>query len=223
MGLKQSIQKEREKLKDATFSQKLEFFWDYYKFPAISLVIILMIIGSFIHSAVTSKDVVLSGICLNCYQSSFETYYDDLTADFLKKQDVNPSRYTIEINASMVFDPDNREAAEINYQSVQRIGAQITVGDLDFMIGNLDAMMDFVESGTFYDLSEVLTEEELAEYVPYLINREQSIPVLVDLSSCDALAEGYPYLQEPLVLGVAVNAPHVDMIREWISYLLGDI
>ncbi len=219
MSLKHSIQEESEKLKEASLQKKLEYFWDYYRWHLISFLVVLGIIGSFVQSARASKEAILSGICLNCYQSSFE-HMDVLAEEFLREQNVDDSKYMVEMNGGMIFDPENAEAAEISYQSIQRIGAQVTVGELDFMIGNLDAMMHFSESGTFYGLSEVLSAEELARLDPYLIRNDQSEPIFVDVSSCEKLMECYPYMREPLVLGIAVNAPHLETIPLWLNYLL---
>lgn len=248
MGLN-NLKKEREKLKNASLNQKLEFFWDYYKWPAVSVMIVLAVIGSFVHSAVMSKDVILSGICLNCYQSSFEPRFDTLTEAFLQDQNLDPSEFAVEINTSLIYAPGDENAAETNYQTVQRIGAQITAKDLDFAVGNLEAMLEFAYTDTFCDLSLLLSEEELARYEPYLLyvdlavveavldqpqadiqwldckspeKMERPVPVLIDMSSCGALMENYPYLQETLALGVAVNAPHEDMIPSLIDFLMHD-
>ena len=220
MGLGNDFRSEREKLKNANTKQKLQFFWDYYKWVVIVGLIVIAVVISFVYPAIESKDVVLSGICLNSYQSSFETSYDVLIQDFLTAQGLDPDDCTMELTAGMIYDPDNQDAAEINYQSIQRIGAQITMGGLDVMIGNLGAMQAFADSGSFYELSEVLPQELMERYEPHLIPGVQGNWILIDVSGCDQLMENYPYLSEPLVLGIAVNAPNREMIVELIAYLL---
>ena len=217
--MKGLLQKDKEVLKNSSLQQKLEFLLDYYKWPAIAVVLAIAIIASFVIPAVTAKETVLAGVFLNCYQSSFEDLQGNLSEDILTALGKNPAKCAVELNTGLIYDPDNAEAAEINYQSIQRIGAQVAVGDLDFMVGNYEAMLAFAESGTFYALSEVLRPEELAQYEPWVI--AQSDGVLLDISSCSALMEGYPYLQEPLVLGIAVNAPNPEQIPELLYYLFG--
>ncbi len=216
--MKGLLQKDKEVLKNSNLQQKLEFLLDYYKWPAIAVLVAIAIIASFVIPAVTAKDVVLSGIFLNSYQSAFENLQaEEMTEDILVALGEDPEACTAELSTGMIFDPDNKEAAEISYQVVQRIGAQVAVGDLDFVVGNYEAMAAFAESGTFYSLSEVLSPEELAQYEPWVM--EQSGGVLLEVSGCGALMEGYPYLQEPLVLAIAVNAPHPEQIPELLQYL----
>lgn len=215
--MKGLLQKDKEVLRSSTSRQKLEFLLDYYKWPAIAVLLAIAMIASFVVPAVTAKETVLAGVFLNCYQSSFENLQQELSEEILTALGGESAKYAVELNTGLVYDPDNKEAAEINYQSVQRIGAQVTMGDLDFMVGNYEAMEAFAESGTFYALSEVLRPEELAEYEPWVL--EQSGGILLDVSGCSALTAGYPYLQEPLVLAIAVNAPHPDQIPELLHYL----
>ncbi len=216
--MKGLLQRDKDVLKNSNLQQKLEFLLDYYKWPAIAVVLTIVIIASFVIPAVTAKDVVLSGILLNSYQSSFENLpVEELAEDILAALGADPEACTAELSTGLIFDPDNKEAAEISYQVAQRIGAQVSIGELDFVVGNYEAMAAFAESGTFYALSEVLRPEELTQYEPWVL--EQSDGVLLDVSSCGALMEGYPYLREPLVLAIAVNAPHPEQIPKLLNFL----
>lgn len=243
MVLKSYIHAEQEKLKYATGKQKWEYFWEYYKWPVFAAMLVLAVIASFVHSAVARKNVVLSGVFLNCYQSSFEEETPGIMDAFLNEQKLDLKKYVVEVNTSLVFDPYGEEASQDNYQTVQRIGAQITAKELDFVVGNLEAVRDFAYSDTFYDLTTILSKEQLAQYEGKLLyvdaalldqagawtqwpdckqpdQMRKPVPVMLDVSSCDALMEQYPYLTEPLVLAVAVNAPHEDRVREIVDFLL---
>lgn len=49
---------------------------------------------------------------------------------------------------------------------------------------------------------------------------EKPVPIFIDLSWCEALSDIYPEAAEPVVLAVAVNAPHTDMIGLWLEFLM---
>lgn len=207
MHVKEDIRNARKEMKNAPLNKKLEYFWDYHKWHVVAAVAVLAIILSFVIPAVTAKKTVLSGALLNCYQVSMDAGAEKLPQALLEALGEDPEKCTVELNFGLVFDPENEEAAQLNYQSVQAIGAQVTLGELDFLVGNLEAMEAFAESGTFYALAEVFPDGDSGEY-------------FVDVSTCPLLAECYPYLTEPLVLGIPVNATNIDRIPALLEYLL---
>lgn len=49
---------------------------------------------------------------------------------------------------------------------------------------------------------------------------EEPVPVFIDLSGNEKLEAFYPDAKNEIVLAVAVNAPDIDRIIEWVDYLL---
>lgn len=207
MHVKEDIRNARKEMKNAPLNKKLEYFWDYYKWHVIAVLAAIAIFLSFVIPAVTAKKTVLSGAFLNCYQVSMDGGAEKLPRALLDALGEDPEKSAVELNFGLVFDPENEEAAQLNYQSVQAIGAQVTLGELDFLVGNLSAMETFAESGTFYTLAEVFPDWDSGGY-------------FIDVSSSKVLAECYPYLTEPLVLGIPVNATNIDRIPALLEYLL---
>ncbi len=246
MAVMDEFKVEREAIKNGTSKEKFQYFLDYYKWQTITAIAVIIIIISSIYSAVTAKETLLSGVMLNCYHSFSEEPFADLIHDFISNQQINSSKYEIELNTTLTYSADNASASETNYNTIQLLGAQIASHSLDFVAGNLEAMTTFAYSDSFCDLSSLLSEEQLALYEPYLLyidlavseklqtetsaidfpdctkpeTMQIPIPIMIDMSHCEYLTNTYAYTVEPLVFAVAVNASNKEMVLNLINFLM---
>lgn len=244
--MKNSVKQDFEAIQNGTLQQKLQFFWDYYRWTVITAAVVMTIIISAVVSVVTAKDTFLSGITLNSYSASPEAPYGKLVEEFMDTRQADPADWEFEINTSLVYSAAPDKVTEENYQTIQRIGAQIAAHDLDFMTGDQGTMEALAYSGMFVDLTTVLSETQLALYQPYLHyidwavvesettvtalpdsaqpeSMQKPVPVFVDVSGCAYLAEGYEYLSEPLLFAIAVNAPQEARAAALMDFLMSDV
>lgn len=172
---------EREYLKkNGTRQEKLEYFWEYYKWHTIVGVVALIIVISSIYNVLTAKDLVMNGILLNCTPTLDSTKQDELILDFMAQQEINTKKNEISLNTSLyysVYDEEDTDYSnsELTYTASQIMLVQVASGELDFITGDLETLTSIAYSDFFVDLTTVLTEEQLKLYEPYLYYLDQSV------------------------------------------------
>lgn len=174
MAAMDEFRKEREAIKNGSLKQKLSYFWDYYKWYVIIPLIIIIMVGNTIYHKLTDPETILNGVLLNCYNLEEQAPTTELLETFYEKQEIDTSEYKVDLNTSLSYSTDEN-AASTNYSSIQVLMAWTGAGTLDFISGNLDAMVDLSYRGYFTDLTEFLTEEQIAQYEPYFLYMDQAV------------------------------------------------
>lgn len=84
--------------KELTFSQKIQYIWDYYKIPIFLVIIGIIAVTSFIHGRLAQKNTVLSVLCVNVENSTTEDNGADIFNDFLTDNGYDLSEDEIVLN-----------------------------------------------------------------------------------------------------------------------------
>ena len=163
----ENIKKIREAIKAGKGGAVFEYFYDYYKFEAFVIFGILFFIGNMAYTKLTDKNIVLSGALLNQYNILAEEHTLDFAETFLKEQDIDLKNNKAEFNTTLRY--AHSGDSTFNDATIQGLVAQCSGGTIDFITGDLEAMTIFAYGDYFYDLTEVLTDEEIAVYEPYFL------------------------------------------------------
>lgn len=249
MTFREKIKKIREAIKAGKGGAVFEYFYDYYKFEAFVIIAVLFFIGNLAYTKITEKEIVLSGALLNQYNILAEDQILELGEDFLTKQNLDLKENTAEFNTALRY--AHSGDSSFNDATIQGLVAQCSGGTIDFITGDMEAMTIFAYGDYFYDLREVLTEEELKHYEPYMlyIDRDYQrqvdealvtpeviptmvppdmrypekmidpVPVLIDLRESALLSDIYIDLVDVLCFGFTVNAPNLELTKEFLDYL----
>jgi hypothetical protein len=70
------IMEQKTPFKELTFSQKIQYIWDYYKIPIFLVIIGIIAVTTFIHGRLAQKNTVLSVLCVNVENSTPEENYE---------------------------------------------------------------------------------------------------------------------------------------------------
>lgn len=167
MTLREKFIKIYEAIKAGKGGSVLEYFYDYYKFEAFVIIAVLYFIGSMTYTKLTAKDIVISGALLNQYNILADELVLDLGEDFLVTHDFDPKETKAEFNTSLRY--AHSGDSSFNDATIQGLVAQCSGGTIDFITGDLEAMTIFAYGDYFYDLREVLNEEEFKRYEPYFL------------------------------------------------------
>ena len=81
------------------------------------------------------------------------------------------------------------------YETLQVITAKAASGDIDFMVADDPVLIEFAYDGYLYELSEVLSDEQMKKYEPYFLYYDKA--VLEELSNIDYTAEEIPEIILP--------------------------
>ena len=250
MTLREKFKKIITAIKEGKGGAVFEYFYDYYKFEAFVIIAILYFIGNLAYTKLTEKEIVLAGALLNQYNILAEDQILDMGEDFLTKQGFDLKEHKAEFNTSLRY--AHSGDSSFNDATIQGLVAQCSGGTIDFITGDMEAMTIFAYGEYFYDLREILTEEEMERFAPYILYVDldyqrqieealvtpeviptmvppdmrypdkmvEPIPVLIDLRDSNLLSEIYIDLVDVLCFGFTVNAPDLELTKEFLNYLM---
>lgn len=174
MAAMDEFRAEREAVKHGPLKERLAYFWDYHKWHVIIIAAVVILLIYSIYTTMTKPETLLSGMILNTHNQEAYQAGQDITTDFLKGQNIDTKKNTIDLNTSLSYAVD-AENASSNYTTLQVIMAQASAGVLDFVLADLDTMTDLAYRNMFADLTTVLTEEQMTKYAPYFLYIDRDI------------------------------------------------
>lgn len=172
--------KQYETLRNARFRAKLDYLWDYYKihtFVAIGLLICLVIM---IYGNITRKDTIFYAAMVHCSDVSEEAVYD-FREKYIAYAGIDVNRHEIQV----VSNPDQL--------MLNMVAAQV-----DVVVSDSETFSYDVNQNVFYDLREIMSEEQLVKYEPYFYYVDQTIlDAEKNLSDSDDIENAYLKMPDP--------------------------
>ena len=184
MAVMDEFKEEREALKRGTPKQKLAYFWYYYKWHVIISVIIIGMLVSFIYQFVNRKDTAFNAVLLNAsLLDQMSSEQPDFLTDFAEKEgiDLNTSDITFDTSIRIVEDSMD----EVSVTSTQKLMAYVAANELDSMITDFDSFQKYANSSLFYDLRDILTEEQLQALEPYFYYVDREVVLAIEAANDD--------------------------------------
>ena len=246
MPVMDEFRAEREALKNGTPKQKLNYFWDYYKWHTIAGIALLIFGISLIYQMVSNKPSALYGVFLNCLTT--EEISDSFLQDFAQTAGINTKKKSVDIDSSLVLTADG--ADQTSYLTLQKMTVYLAAKEIDVIAADVAAFNRYAYLDVMTDLREVLTPEQQAFYEPYyfyidrtvLLAQEEAsynleeytadypdpthpeemgdpIPVAIYLTDCKKLENQFVFLNPPAVLGIPVNSPRKEAALQFLDYL----
>ncbi|MDO5344450.1 MAG: hypothetical protein Q4E91_01755 [Lachnospiraceae bacterium] len=225
LSRKVRMERERKKLKEMNWKQRIGYVWDYYKIVFVILIGIVFL-GSVISTIIHNMriDTVMQTVFLNCdylagdsqtLWQGFEDYLGGLEKD---------QQLDLDFSLSVNFDSmDNATTA-----ATIKVMAYMSEGSLDSMIMPESVYRHYAGNGTFQKMDEVLSPEELEEWEQYLdapMRPEEGEEGIygIRVDEAEKLAESglYP-TEEAVYLAVPVGSLGTDMSVKFLHYLMGD-
>ena len=254
MALRDEIKAGRKELmENGTLKDKIAYFFDYYTLHTVVIAAVLIFAISFIYQQVTKPDIVLNGLLLNVLSFDEGDPVEDLRTGFMEYIDLDTKEYDMSLNSSLMINMGNasQQGQVSDYEASQAMMVQCAAGAVDFISSPLNAILNYGYGELFVNLENVLSEEDLEKYKPYLLyvdlavidqkneaidndqnadeiacpdptkpeEMEKPIPVFVDVTKCEKMANIYSYSSDTLAMAVAVNAPNPDRISDFLAYL----
>jgi len=172
--------KQYESLKNAGFKAKLGYFWDYYKvhtFAAICLVIFLV---TMIYGNLTKKDTVFYAALVHCSDVSEEAT-SAFRENFIAYSGIDLNKHEIQLNSNP-----------------SQLMLSMATAQVDVIVSGSEEFSEEAALNTFYDLREIMTEEQLAKYEPYFYYADQTVlDARKNLPETDDFATSYPPMPDP--------------------------
>lgn len=234
-----SISKELKTMKALPLGKKAEFIWDYYRWP---ILITLFIVISAIATVITiahEKDVVLSGYLLDSF---YTTDSDEPFHDFIPYANMDTEKQMIQFQTNISLNEAQAETA-------QQVFVTISAGQTDLLVSSASTFLRLAYESNryFYDLREVFTPEQLEKLSDYLFYYDASVdvdvspedgvlhlpdhdkpetmknpvPIGINVRGCRGVDDLY-LGDKPVFLAVVVNAPNMNTIHSFVDYLFSN-
>ena len=246
MTIFEHIKQQHQSMKDKPRKERWAYFWDYYKWHTIIAILILAVLIQGAIGFVNRKDVVFSGILLNCKVSPSD---DAFLQGFYEAAGIDAEKQEAAFYTDIIL--TNKRTKNDN-TAIQRIIAGIAAKDTDFVVGPTESFQicAYNTNRLFVDLRKVLdpeTLEELSDKLYYIDNAvmkelsvpvgetaktdikypdpfkpetmKEPIPVGIDVSKCKSLQSTYYLSNTKLYLGIATSTARQDTVKAFIDYL----
>lgn len=167
-------------MQNGTFKQKIKYFWDYNKGKVLAVAFAAAFVITVGYKMIADPEIILNGVMLNVFEKTGQDASADLQKEFTAF--AKPKAKTeVQFNTSMFYMVSNSGNSNENYQTMQKLLTLSATGDLDFITADRAAMTDIAYFDFFYDLREVLTNEQIKKY--------QSRFLYIDLAVLDKIKE----------------------------------
>lgn len=241
------IKADYAKVKDQSRKEQLEFFWEYYKIPALCIILAIVLLVHGIVTFNTRRETVYSAVMLNCRLGVQE---EDFLNGFYEYAGIDAEKELAAFYTDMsILDGHTQK----NANTLQRIMAGIAIRDTDFIAAPPDAFHQcaYNTGNMLMDLRNFLDAETLARFSDrlYYIDGEiikllnapigehveptlikypdptkpelmkDPIPVGIDISDRKTFVEAYYLADTTLYIGFVPNSQRQELNHKLIDYL----
>lgn len=193
MPVMDEFKKERETIKHAPFSKKLEYFKDYYLVKTLLILFVVILGGSYVISVVTAKKTALYVTLVNF--TELQESSKPMIEPFAQEH-INTRREEIIIENSSYISSDKNEVNFIKYgyEDEQRLFSMVMTGEIDLFITGEDVIERYAEQEWFDDLHTILGESQFEQWEKEdRILSYKGTPIAVKITDSKLLSEYYYY------------------------------
>lgn len=158
-GLRQHFAKLREDLKPMTFKEKLDHIWTYYKYYALGIFCVVIILGGILYGVFAPQPVLHIG-GVQCNMEISTKGYDYLNKDF--QQVLGEKKGKTDLRTFWFYGEATVDALTDTYKAHSSVTAYVEAKKLDYMLVDMYSFKYFAGDRILLDLRELLSPEELA-------------------------------------------------------------
>ena len=215
------IREQRQKLKGKSPKEKLAYFWEYYKVPALIVLLVVIFGSDLIYNIVTKKAIAMEAAFVNMVTAE-DFNSEQEAAGFVTWAGIDPKEYEAVFDTGIYIDYDGGD--EYTAVNIQKVMAMISARALDVILADDSYLEQTADEGYYADLSEVLPEELLAQFeaedkVLYRDIPEDGkgeIPIAVDVRDSSFFLSH----EVPSWFTVVINAEHPETAVKFLEYML---
>lgn len=205
-----------------TFREKAGYLWEYYRAYALMIGIGLLVIGGVLSGILHHQTAYFSVEMVNVVRS----YYDeknlgnDLFAEYLKEQGLDPEKTKIEVSDNRDIKMDNQSIEDAS--TLQILTAEFSSGTFDLFAAPEGVWRYYAPFGAVMDLRMVLPEDWLMAHQDqwYLVTMEETgeeiIGGIYPADDSRFAKAGYYITQVPM--GIAIRCKEPEKIAGFIMW-----
>lgn len=242
-NMQDEINEQKKKFRDMTRKQKWTYFWDYYKFPAFLVILVLFFVVTFSRDYIeSSKETLLYAAFIG---ANTMADYDQLSEDYAEYADISLKENHVVFDSSV--QPSSADYNAV-MASTQKMMAMVSSGMVDTALTSEEFFAPYIDAGYFMDLRTVLSKEQLNEYADALYyytydpeaDRKKTeelgmeyrenkgpydtlepVPVGIRLKEIHNLPADVLPPADEYIFSFCVNSTHVDGAMTFLHYLEG--
>jgi hypothetical protein len=150
---------ELEKLKHLSPKKRVQYIFDYYKFPILAVIVVIVLTVSIIQTVVSHKEVAFNAVLLNAGGTAVTSNDARFASDFAEAAGINTNAYSVYVDCSNVLNLQ----AETQYDLAVRakISALFAAKEIDILGADPEAFDDYARNGAFMDLRHAMDKDML--------------------------------------------------------------
>ena len=217
------VKEQRKKLKDLSFSGKIEYILNYYKIPIIAVILAVLFAGSLTYSIIRNN---YDTVCFIAVLDGRITGYDDDTdvlstglTDYLgidgKKE---------QVDLSYTFSLQEKEMDQEAYVSANKLYTYASTSSLDGYLSEKEYIDYFCTDKNifFWDLRDLFSTEELetlSDYIIYYTNSSgESFPIAVDIFEAPVIKDSDLNMKQPCY-GIVSTSKYSENAANFIRFV----
>ena len=158
-ALRRHFEKLREDLKPMTFKEKADHIWTYYKYYALGVFCVLIILGGLIWGFVAPQPTLHIG-GVQCNMEISTAGYDYLNKEF--QAVLGEKKGKTELRTFWFYGEATVDSLTDTYKAHSSVTAYVEAKKLDYMLADMYSFKYFAGDRILLDLRELLSAEELA-------------------------------------------------------------
>lgn len=223
MPVMDEFKEQREALKHAPFSEKMQYFQDYYLGPTLLILLAAVIGGAFLFSVLSQKKAALYVALVNF--NSVQESTEELAAPFAKEH-INTRREEIILDSSSFISSDENELNFIKYgyEDEQRLFSMVMTGTIDLFVTGEDVIDRYAEQEWFDDLLTIFEDDVFNQLdAEGRIKYRNGIPIAVNIDDSALLKDYYYYngrADSLIYAGFPAGGLNRTLAAEFVRYLI---
>ena len=216
--------------------EKLGYIWDYYKWPILLGLVLLLVLGSVLHRNLTKKEPVVYLALANVALG--EDLQRELTEGYLLHAGLDGRRQEVYLYLDLYLsDEADTLNHEYAYASKMKLMGAVSAQKLDLVLMNREAWDLLSRGGYLRELSGLpaalvpcLRENQVIlsdNSIEYQLGEAETLQIeTVTVINAVQINE-FPLFSpagfsEPVYLGLLANSPRPEASLDYLGYLLGE-
>ena len=225
MALMDEFREEREQIKTAPLSKKIQYFKDYYLIPTLFTVFVVTVAVLVLKSTIFRREESLY-VCMVNFAAAEEAE-ENVTEAFEKKALSDKKDYiVVDSNTYIAVDEEESDLIKYSYVDEEKLLAMVMSGSLDFLASGQDVVERYMEQDWFDDLSGILDPDLLRKLEEEdRILYKGSVPVAVSLDGSALVTGNFEYRGkkgEALYGGFPAGSQRRELAARFLDFLLGE-
>lgn len=201
-------------VKGKSFREKAEYFWTYYKTPVLAALALLLTAAFWLHSAASEKETALNVLLMDAMSGT-----DDETMGEELKKGIGVADGEKEVLIGSSYLLSGTDSGTYAMTSISKFYSEVGTGKLDVCGFWEKDFEKYAGSGSFLDLRNCFSQEELKELEAFLYY-EKGAPVGIYAHGLPKLTGYGCYEGHPAIVGIVYNSERVGTAAKALRFLL---